>query len=594
MIAGDPNPGSLLLFKPVPMKKLLIVFLMPILSGCAFVDRYHNEPTVVRVNQVGYLANGPKMAIVVNAVTDSFRVEDRQGRVRFQARLLDKQYWNDSGEESSVADFSEFQESGTFRIISGEYSDYFTVAGTPYVDLIRATAKAYYFNRASSALEEKYAGRYARSFSHPDTLVYVHRSAASAERPAGTIISSPRGWYDAGDYNKYIVNSGIATFTLMLAYEHNTGLFDTLTWNIPESENHSPDLMDEVLWNIRWMETMQDPADGGVYHKETSAEFEQFIFPSDAHKKRFVVTKGTAATLDFAAVMARASRILRKSRPEYADSLLAHAVQAWNWARQHPDIAFRNPGFEDAGNPAINTGEYGDAHLNDEFFWAGAELFLSTGDEGYLSKVNMDEFASFRIPSWGAVETLGLIALASGDEGVPKNLKKHASDELLMMSEKLIAQWQNSPYRITLNTFHWGSNSDILNQGLVLVNAYRIFGNNEFLQAALSSLDYVLGRNATGYCFVTGFGERSPMHIHHRQSASDTVREPVPGFLAGGPNPYNTAQDCGESHYPTTLPAKCYIDQQCSYSTNEIAINWNAPLVYMSSSLQMIYLEKSK
>ena len=114
--------------------------------------------------------------------------------------------------------------------------------------------------------------------------------------------------------------------------------------------------------------------------------------------------------------------------------------------------------------------------------------------------------------------------------------------------------------------------------------AYQITKNSKYLNSARESLDYLLGRNATAYCFVTGFGSLSPMNIHHRPSAADSVQEPVPGFLVGGPN-LIVPNDCGSDVIRSTYPAKSYADEQCSYSTNEIAINWNAPLVYLTSGI---------
>ena len=133
--------------------------------------------------------------------------------------------------------------------------------------------KGFYFQRVSTPLESKYAGPWARPAGHPDDKVEVHPSATSTQLPAGTIISSPGGWYDAGDYNKYVVNSGITMGTLLSAYEDFPAYFDTLNTNIPESGNRLPDILDEVLVNLRWMLTMQDPGDGGVYHKCTNASF---------------------------------------------------------------------------------------------------------------------------------------------------------------------------------------------------------------------------------------------------------------------------------------------------------------------------------
>jgi len=133
--------------------------------------------------------------------------------------------------------------------------------------------------------------------------------------------------------------------------------------------------------------------------------------------------------------------------------------------------------------------------------------------------------------------------------------------------------------------FSWGSNAVAANQGMELLIAYRLTGNSAYLRAALGNLDYLLGRNATTYCFVTGFGNRSPQHIHHRISSSDGIAAPVPGLLAGGPNP---GEEDGVTTYPSSLPALAYTDDQNSYASNEIAINWNAPLVFLSIGMEAL------
>src|SRR5471030_2498462 len=235
--------------------------------------------------------------------------------------------------------------------------------------------------RASLALNEKYAGKWARAEGHPDTTVLIHPSAASEKRPAGTRISSPRGWYDAGDYNKYIVNSGISTSTLLSLYEDFPAYMKTVKLNIPESGNGIPDILNEILWNLRWMLTMQDLNDGGVYHKLTNAAFDKFEMPDKATAPRYVVQKGTAATLDFAAVMAQASRIFKKfpkELPGLADSCLTQANKAWDWAVKNPDVAYNQDAMNKKFSPAVTTGAYGDRIFSDEFIWAASELFVTT------------------------------------------------------------------------------------------------------------------------------------------------------------------------------------------------------------------------
>ena len=85
---------------------------------------------------------------------------------------------------------------------------------------------------------------------------------------------------------------------------------------------------------------------------------------------------------------------------------------------------------------------------------------------------------------------------------------------------------------------------------------------------------------------VVAHGVRTPLRPHHRPSVSDTVAAPVPGLLSGGPNPGMQDKCPG---YPSTLPAKAWLDHACSYASNEIAINWNAPLAYLAFALDAAY-----
>jgi endoglucanase len=147
------------------------------------------------------------------------------------------------------------------------------------------------------------------------------------------------------------------------------------------------------------------------------------------------------------------------------------------------------------------------------------------------------------------------------------------------------------PYRIPGEYFGWGGNGIYGNRGMLLMQAFTISGDAGYYNAAISSLYYLLGRNATTYCFVTGMGSNSPKNPHHRISSSDGITEPVPGILVGGPNPGNLDDNCGASQYPSTLPARAYLDQRCSYTTNEFAINWYAPIAFLSGAIQYEYLK---
>jgi endoglucanase len=118
---------------------------------------------------------------------------------------------------------------------------------------------------------------------------------------------------------------------------------------------------------------------------------------------------------------------------------------------------------------------------------------------------------------------------------------------------------------------------------LLLAEAHRLTQETKYLLAAEEVSDYLLGKNGVSTCFVTGFGERSPMNIHHRQSIADGIKEPVPGLLAGGAN--RGKQDRHRVDYPYKEPAKSYIDDTNSYASNEITVYWNADAVHLFTAL---------
>jgi endoglucanase len=547
----------------------------------------------IKVNQVGFLPASQKLAVVPAGAAASFAVVDAaSGKQVFEGALAAGAAWDASGETVRLADFSGLRTPGTYRIkvASLPPSAPFSIDPDAYRALDAAAIRSYYLARASTALPARYAGVYARAAGHPDTRVLVHPSAASPRRPAGTVISSTKGWYDAGDYNKYVVNSGITTYTLLAAYAHFPAWFDKLQVNLPESGNGLPDILNEALWNLEWLASMQDPDDGGVYHKLTDKQFDPMVMPDKANSPRYVVQKTTAAALDFAAVMAAASRVMAKfdsQAPGRSERYLAAAQAAWRWAQANPAVVYRQPAD-------IATGGYGDEALDDEFSWAAAELLASTGKDEYRARALQAGPGKPNVPGWNEVRALGWMTLALPHPRLPGgDGAAMARERIVGLADQLTARRTASPYRVSMSRsdFVWGSNAVLLNQAMMLIQAYQVAHKPEYLNAAQSALDYVLGRNALAMSFVTGFGTVSPLHPHHRPSEADGIAAPVPGWLVGGPNPgQQDRKGCttAKAAYRSALPALSYLDDVCSYASNEVAINWNAPLVYLAAALQSL------
>jgi endoglucanase len=552
---------------------------------------------MIDLNQVGFYPLAPKMAVVTGAaaVDQFFVVAASGGDTVFEGRLGPLMASTNSSLSTRLADFTGLKKKGVYGVLvpGMERSYPFRIGAGVLCPVVRAALKGYYYQRSGMALTPEYAGQWSRPAGHPDTQVLVHPSAATALRPAGTVIATPGGWYDAGDYNKYIVNSGITMGTLLDAYEDFHGFFDTLHTQIPPMSG-VPDLLNEVLYNLRWMLTMQDPNDGGVYHKCTNAVFDGMVMPGVTKAPRYVVEKGTAATLDFAAVMAQAARVLRHFQaflPGLADSCLRAAEQAWSWALQHPNLVYDQIAMNKLFLPQVTTGAYGDWSFKDEWFWAAAELMVSTGDAAYGQVVRTQLDNPMSLPSWSNVQMMGGYTLLRYKASLPAGWAAAVAairERILGMADRYLDKIGSNAFHTVIgesrSDFVWGSNSVAANQGMLLVNAWLQTRDRKYLGPALANLDYLLGMNATGYCFVTDIGTHSTIHPHHRPSVADGIIPPVPGLMAGGPNPGQ--QD--HQHYAFSDPETSYTDQDGAYASNEIAINWNAPLVYLAGAIEAL------
>lgn len=561
------------------VKKLLLSSAALALVVCASAK----SDVAIRLNQVGYFPNEEKV-VVIEGINPAgkIQVKNLQGKTVLKPRNI-RQAQSPWGDKTRyVVDISDLKKEGDYEVCVDGAKAPLRIARHALHDISVASLKLFYLIRSGVPIESQYAGPYARPLGHADTQVLVHPSAASESRPEGTVISSPLGWYDAGDYNKYVVNSAFSIGLMLGVYEENKAYFDRLQTNIPESKNQTADFLDEMMFNMLWLLTMQDPDDGGVYHKLTTPNFEGFVMPKDCHQPRYVVAKSVTATLDFAAVMAQMARLMKGNAdyPDFSAKAAEAAERAYLWALVHPDAFYRQADMNKQFQPAVNTGEYGDGNATDERFWAATELYKLTGKTVYKQDALRLMPSDFLMPSWGNVSGLGMLSWLSAGDAVQADKVRQALQACCdaYVKDTDLSCFQ-APYGNHAHDFGWGHLSECCcGMGIALLFADQYVAKGNYRRYALENIDCLLGRNALGYCYVTGFGQKSPMHPHHRPSAADGIDAPFPGMLVGGPNPGQ--QDKGSNLvYPSSLPDESYVDHADSYASNEIAINWNAALV---------------
>lgn len=578
-------------------------FVFATLSLCTFIvscSHFNPDNGPIRLNQVGFAPHQEKTATIVlsnlQSPISNCYIANIAGDTVWRGQASETMLNPVSGKPCQMVDFSDLTACGdyTLYVENDQISNLkFQISNRPYRELTRKALRAFYHQRASMPTEEPFAEGYARPAGHPDDHVLVHPSAATDGRPAGTVISSPGGWYDAGDYNKYIVNSGFTMGVWLMAYELNKAYFDTLRLNIPESQisnDKCPDMLSEAMYNLRWMLTMQD-TDGGVYHKLTEPDFESFIAPDQCRKPRYVVMKTTAATLDFAASMAMAARVYAPFDSAFTQQATEAAKRAYAWALEHPDVYYNQDAMNAQFKPEITTGAYPDTCVADEFYWAKTELYLLTKEEMYYE----DRHPTFvyKPAAWGNVAELADIEwMMHPDEGGRFSIVREA--EMLAYLKHDLADAETisvfrSPYGNREADFFWGCNSEgCCWRGVECLYAYRLTGDEKYLINAERCLNYILGQNATGFCYVTGFGTCPVSHPHHRLSYSNP-NGTLPGFLAGGPNPAQQDRITDGVKYPKNVPAdESYLDFQPSYASNEVTINWNVTLFALTAGIDAL------
>lgn len=565
------------------MKKSIISSLLAITASTAFAG----PADVIKLNQVGYYPSQEKIIVVEGTKTSKITITDASGKSVTTAKRKCITTSPLSGKKRSTFDISSLIEPGTYTITAGKDKITMTIATDALTELSKAAIKSFYYQRTAIELTPKYASKWARLAAHPDDHVMIHPAAASASRPTGTVISSPKGWYDAGDYNKYTTNSSFAMGMMYGMYELYPEYFNNLKVSIPEENNSTSDLLDENMFNLEWLFTMQD-IDGGCYHKLTTPHFEGFIMPADCKQQRYMTFKSVTGTYEFAAVMAKASRLYAGSVDYPGTDIRAinAARMAYEWAKKNPQALYHQNDLNMQYEPAVTTGAYDDEDARGEQFWAAVELYITTGEKQYLDDAIAVAPENFSLPVWGETSMLGAYALMTAKNLNPEAQKLAETQKMLVLDYARKVTNTNiattsfyAPYGNEASDFMWGSLSEGFGaQGVALLYAYKATGDRAYLDAAMRNADAILGRNATGYCYVTGFGTKSPMHPHHRISTADGIEDPIPGMIVGGPNKGQQDKAMGVN-YESDFADESYADEMSSYASNEIAINWSATLV---------------
>jgi len=523
---------------------------------------------MIHLNQTGYDIELPKKAVIAGNSECCFIVS-ADNEFTFEPALTEPFFDPASGDTVRTADFSEIKKTGTYFLFAGGLMKKFFIKNErPYRALSGALVKGMYYQRCGCTLDAKHANEFSHGVCHTGKAVLEHDNSV--------ILDVSGGWHDAGDYGRYVVPGAVAVSHMLYAYELFPKAFsDSL--NIPESGNGVPDILNECRYELEWMMKMQRE-DGGLYHKVATRYFAPFIMPEDDREDLLLFRVTHTAAAAFAASSAQAYRVYKNFDKAFADRALSASLRAWQWLINNPEFEpFKNP-------PNVSSGSYGDDTCDDEIFWAACELYAALKEDRFLKTIYSlaDKVDAAKL-GWRETGGFGSLCCLFACEIPDRDFIKRLRERFIAAADSFREKHLNSGYGTALNEneYIWGSILPVMSNAIVLICAKLLTGNNDYQNAAQAQLDYMLGMNAAGYSFVTGFGENAYRYPHHRPSYADNVDDPVPGLVSGGPNKRFPDPVCKKLIPPDTPPAKFFIDNTWTASANEIAVYWNSPAVFV-------------
>ena len=532
---------------------IIVFFILLILTGSIFAD------SSIHLNSLGYLPQMPKQS-TITVKSSVFHVKDSLSEeMVYTGDVRGPLHQEDINQDVWLADFSVVKTAGEYYLdVEGVgKSIKFRIAEDVYTRAYYTSMRGFYLWRCGMDVTAEYQGDiFSHKACHLDdgSLDYIGEKGSKRDGIGG--------WHDAGDYGKYTVNAGVTMGVLFMAWDQFQLRLKEIALDIPDTAKGFPDFLKELKWETDWLLKMQyQDGSGRVSHKLTRRNFSGFVMPEYDRETRYFTDWSTVSTADFVAVMATAARVFKPYDAGYAKVCLDAATVSYGCLKRHPEN-------KSADLIDFSTGGYGTRDADDRL-WAAGAMWETTGKAEYLNDFENYAKKSRRkieaVWDWGNVANLGMFTyILSERSGRNPVLLDSVCSALVETADSIVQESKDDVYgRPFGGRYYWGCNGTVARQTVILMTAHQIKPNDDYINASLDAVGHLFGRNYYGRSFVTGLGHNPPMNPHDRRSGADKVEAPWPGYLVGG-----------------GYTATNWQDKQEDYRTNEIAVNWQAALVY--------------
>jgi endoglucanase len=558
---------------------LVCVLATPLLAASPAAADFTSADKFTRLvgNQAGYHNKARKVALLYShsdALNGTWQLRDTgDNRIVHTAKLPAPRKDIHTDYHIYELDFTAITQSGQYRVHAGPFSSYtFEIDSDPWQLVLQDMMRSYYLQRCGVAIDDHVTGLSHATCHRQDGKV-AHDDSI---HPHGHDVSAHGGWHDAGDYGKYVATTAVVVQDILTRYERHQRDLSDYESLIP-NDSALPDILAEMRVGLDWMLRMQR-SDGALYRKIGGKHWSKLVSPEFDRQQRYLYGVSSPETAKAAAAWALAARVYQPHDEALANRYLDAAYRAWHWLDHQSGQVFDfrkgdNGGSGPYSTTAIDT-EESLTHDRDDRFAAAAEMFLTTGETRWETIIKQLagnlELAFFE---WKNPSALAMFNLRWHPRAAHLSALHAAIDKkLLTVADEALLRVQQSPFHLANHRFVWGSNKMAAAIGSLLAHAWRLSGDQRYLDAAYDQVHYLLGRNPLNISFVTGAGERAVSNVSH-MIARGTGQQ-LPGLLVGGPNERAQAGFAKKNAGPLS-----YADVGGSYATNEYAIDYNSALI---------------
>ncbi|MFD1144297.1 glycoside hydrolase family 9 protein [Larkinella insperata] len=585
------------------------------------------------VDQFGWRTNSKKIIIFSDPINGQNGATSYTPGTQFQVRRKSDNgvvftgnvtAWNggnthgDSGDKAWHGDFSGLTTPGTYYIVdpTRNLRSYdFEIKSDIYTPVLKTSVKTFYYQRSGTAIPATHGGNWNHPTAHAqDANALLYTTSAQS----GTARNVSGGWYDAGDYNKYIPFLAGTVWDLLTAYELRPAVFPDNT-NIPESGNGVPDLLDELKWEFDWMLKMQQ-SNGGVSNRVAVTSYENGTDnPATDTQARYYTNVTTWATATFAALTAHAARTYQPVNPAYAATLRTASEKAWTYLEANGSMSPAS-GTDGASLAAADAGANANADRRLRVY-AAAELFRTTGTakyktyfETYYKNISATSENGFHPFSNGNLDAslcwdlnrayFVYCQTPTATPAVVTELKSRFQNAMDWNIEPA-HNAKTDPYLGFMWSGHysWGSNQAKMKWAQLAILSAELGINPAktvlYKEIAEEYLHYMHGRNPLSWVYLSNMGakgtnlggDNSVMEIYHswyrdgsaQYDGANSQFGPAPGFVVGGPNQFYSGPATPPKSEP---PMKAYRDwntvyPDASWEVTEPAIYYQAAYTFV-------------